>query len=94
MRARKALNLPRPRDLKSNKLEDLQDYFRLLFEEIDKQWRLLFQDIVTIQVDTDGWVYFGGKNAVGSARIGMVGTDWVCQHYIAGAYISRLGSSP
>lgn len=94
MRARKSLNLPRPKDLQSNKLEDIQNHLRLLYEELIKQWQLLFQDVAVIQVDTDGWIYFGGKDAVGSARIGLVGTDWVCQHYIAGAYVSRLGSSP
>lgn len=94
MRAKKTLRLPRPRDLKSNKKEDLQDHLRLLYEELDKAWRLLWQDVAVIQVDTDGWIYFGGKDAAGSARIGLVGADWVCQHYIAGAYASRLGSSP
>jgi hypothetical protein len=94
MRARKALKLPRPKELTSNKLEAIQDHFRLWREEMDKQWRLLFQDVAVIQVDTDGWIYFGGKDAVGSARIGLDGTDWVCQHFIAGAYASRLGSSP
>lgn len=94
MRARRALNFPRPRELTSNKLADIQEYFRRLQEELDKQWRLLFQDVQVFQVDPDGWIYFGGKDAVGSARIGLVGTDWVCQHYIAGAYASRLGSSP
>ena len=94
MRARKALKLPRPKDLRSNKLEDIQNILRLILDELDKQWRLLFQDVDVIQVDTDGWIYFGGKDAVGSARIGLVGTDWVCQHFIAGTYVSRLGSSP
>lgn len=94
MRARKSLKLQRPKDLRSNKVEDIQNHLRLLYEELDKQWRLLYQDVAVIQVDTDGWIYFGGKDAAGSARIGLVGTDWVCQHYIAGAYASRLGSSP
>lgn len=83
-----------PKELTSNKLSDIQEHFRRWREELDKQWRLLFQDVQVIQVDTDGWIYFGGKDAVGSARIGLVGTNWVCQHYIAGDYVSRLGSSP
>ncbi|KKN74432.1 hypothetical protein LCGC14_0390520 [marine sediment metagenome] len=94
MRSRPALKLPMPRELTTNKVGDIQDHFRLWREEMDKQWRLLFQDVAVIQVDTDGWIYFGGKDVTGSARIGLVGTDWVCQHYIAGAYASRLGSSP
>lgn len=94
MRARRTLNLPMPKELTTNKLEGIQEYLRRLQDELDKQWRLLYQDVTVIQVDTGGWIYFGGKDAAGSARIGLVGTDWVCQHYIAGAYASRLGSSP
>lgn len=94
MLAKKALDLPRSRDLRSNRLEDIQEMFRLVFEELDEQWRLIHQDVSTIQVVGDGWIYFGGKNQIGSARIGLVGTDWVCQHFIAGTYTSRLGSSP
>lgn len=94
MRASKTLKLPKAKDLTSNKLEDIQEIFRLLFDELDKQWRLLFQDIEMIQVDTDGWIYFGGKDATDSARIGKVGTAWVCQHYISGVYATRLRSRP
>lgn len=94
MRARRTLNLPNARDLKSAGLKDVQNMFRLIITEFDKQWRLLWEDVNTIQVDGDGWIYFGGKNAEGSARIGLAGTDWVCQHFIAGVYTSRLGSRP
>ncbi len=80
MRARKALNLPRPKDLKSNSLEDIQNILRLLFEEIDSQWRLLFQDVSTIQVDSGGFIYFGGKDTLGTWRLGRIGADWVLQH--------------
>lgn len=95
MRARKSLNLRSHKDLKSNKLEDIQNEFRLLYAELDKQYRLLFQDVSVFQVDGDGWIYFGGKNAVGSTRIGKSGTsDWVVQHLIAGTYTERTKSSP
>ncbi|KKN73167.1 hypothetical protein LCGC14_0403400 [marine sediment metagenome] len=94
MRARRTLKLRSDKDLKSNRLSDIQNEFRLLYEELDKQYRLLWEDVNTIQVDGDGWIYFGGKNVTGSARIGLVGTDWVCQHFIAGTYTSRLGSRP
>lgn len=95
MRAKKALELPRPNDLKSNNVEDVKNHFRLWREELDKQWRLLFQDIAVIQIDTDGWIYFGGKDAVNSIRIGQSGTsDWVVQHLIGGVYTERLKSSP
>ncbi len=76
--------------LKSNKVEDIQNFLELWRSEIDKQYRLLWEDINTIQVDGDGWIYFGGKNAVGSARIGLVGTDWEVQLFISGAYTARL----
>ncbi len=85
--------LPSGRELRSVKLEDIQNFFDRYRREINSQYELLFQDVSTIQVDTDGWIYFGGKDVVGSARIGLVGTDWVCQHFIAGAYASRLASS-
>ena len=80
MRARKSLSLPRPRDLRSNKLEDIQDFMRLVLEELDKQYRLLHQDVSTIQLDTDGFLYFGNKDTNGSWRIGRIGADWVLQH--------------
>ena len=47
MRAQKTIRLPRPKELQSNKLEDIQEYFRKLTEELDKAWRLLFQDVTT-----------------------------------------------
>ena len=94
MRARKSLKLPSHKDLKSNKLEDIQNYLRLLNEELDRQWRLLWEDANTLQVDGDNWIYFGGKNQTGSIRIGQSGTDWVVQHLIAGTYTERMKSSP
>ena len=86
--------LAMPNELRSTSLADMQQFLGRWRDELDRQWRLLWQDVSVIQVDTDGWIYFGGKNAVGSARIGLVGTDWVCQHFIGGAYASRLASSP
>lgn len=94
MRAKKTLRLPRPKELRSNKLEDIQNHLRILYEELDSAWKLLWQDINTFQVDGDNWIYFGGKNATGSIRIGQSGTDWVVQHFIAGTYTERLKSSP
>ncbi len=95
MRARKTLKLRSHRDLKSNSAEAIRNEFRLLYEELDKQYRLLWEDINTLQVDGDGWIYFGGKNAVNSIRIGKTGTsDWVVQHFIAGTYTERMKSSP
>lgn len=93
MRARKTLNLQRPKDLKSNKLEDIQDYFRLLFEELDKQWRLLFQDVATIQVDDEGWIYFGNKNTDGTWRIGRSGTAWNMERRESGSYVAKGAST-
>lgn len=94
MRARQTLKLPRARDLKSARLEDVQNMFRLIIEELDKQWRLLHQDVSTIQVDDDGWIYFGGKDQTNSVRIGRDGIDWVVQHFIAGTYTERFKTSP
>ena len=86
--------VPKARDLKSNKLKDIQVFLDRLINGINTQYELMHQDISTLQVNPGEWIYFGGKNVVGSARIGLVGTDWVCQHFIAGTYQSRLGSTP
>lgn len=95
MRARRTLKLRSHKDLKSNRLSDIQNEFRLLYEELDKQYRLLWEDVNTFQVDGDGWIYFGGKNQANSIRIGKSGTsDWVVQHFIAGTYTERFKSSP
>ena len=93
MRARKSLQLQRPEDLKSNNLKDIQNHFRLLYEEIDKAYRLLWQDVATVQVDTDGWIYFGGKNTNGSWRVGRVGDNWEMQRREAGVYVGKAGAT-
>ena len=86
MRSRKTLKLPRPKDLKSNEVEDIQDMFRLLFEELDKQWRLLWGDLNTIQLDGDGFLYGGNKDTDGSWRMGRIGADWVLEHRDSGTW--------
>ena len=93
MRARKALKLPRPKDLQTNKLEDIQNMLRLIFEELDSQWRLLFQDVATIQVDDDGWIYFGGKDTDGTWRIGRSGTAWNMERRESGTYVAKGAST-
>lgn len=98
-KAPKTIGLPLPKELRSNKLDDIQNHLRLISEALDNMYRLLLSDITTVDISGGGgsgdpWIYFGGKNATGSARIGMVGTKWVVQHYISGTYKSRLGSSP
>lgn len=80
MRARRTLKLPQARDLRSNKLEDTQNFMELILRELDKQWRLLWEDVNTFQVDTDEFIYFGNKNTLGTFRIGRIGADWVLQH--------------
>ena len=89
MRARKTLQLPRAEDLKSNNLKDIQNHFRLLYEELDKAYRLLWQDVATISVDTDGWIYFGDKNTDGTWRIGRSGTAWDMQRRESGTYVAK-----
>lgn len=89
MRAKKTLRLPRPRDLKSNKKEDIQDHLRLLYEELDKAWRLLWQDVAVIQIDDDGWLYFGGKDTNGTWRIGRSGDNLITERRESGAYVTK-----
>ena len=83
MRAKNALDLPRPRELQSNKVEDIQDILEKAFSALDTQWRLLHQDVGTIQVDTDEYIYFGDKNTLGTFRLGRDGDDWVLEHQTA-----------
>ncbi len=80
MRSRKALNLRTAQDLRSNSVEAIRNELRLLYEELDAQYRLLHQDVSTIQVDTDGFIYFGNKDTLGTFRMGRIGADWVLQH--------------
>ncbi|MHC4397292.1 MAG: hypothetical protein ACYS1A_16765 [Planctomycetota bacterium] len=82
MRAKNALSgtLPRPRELKSNRKEDIQDFLERLLKDLDKQWRLLHQDVATIQVDDDGYIYFGNKDTAGTWRIGRDGLDWIMEY--------------
>ena len=81
MRAKKSLSsLARPKGLKSNKVEDIRDFLTLWREELDSQWKLLFQDVSTIQLESDGFLYFGNKDTLGTFRLGRVGDDWVLEH--------------
>ncbi len=81
MRAKKSLSsLARPKGLKSNKVEDIRDFLALWREELDSQWKLLFQDVSTIQLESDGFLYFGNKDTLGTFRLGRVGDDWVLEH--------------
>jgi len=89
MLAKKTLRLPRPKELTSNKLEDIQDFFRRILEELDREYRRLWQDVAMIQVDDDGWIYFGGKDTDGSWRIGRSGTAWNMERRESGTYIAK-----
>jgi len=82
MKAKSSLSLPMPKALTSNKLEDIQEHFRKINEALDKQYRLLWQDAATIQIDVDGWIYFGNKDTDGSWRIGEVSNNCEIQKRI------------
>ena len=90
MRAPKTIRLPRPKDLKSNKVEDIQNFLEVFFNELDKIYRLLWQDAATIQVDEDNWVYFGNKDVNGTWRMGGVGNNLEVQKRISGTW-KRMG---
>ena len=93
MKAKSSLSLPMPKELTSNKLEDIQEHFRKINEAIDKQYKLLWQDTATIQVGSAGWIYFGGIDVDGSWRIGRVGTNWEMQRCEAGVYVGKAGAT-
>lgn len=88
MQSKKALTLPSARSLRSNKLKDIQDFIAIAFTELDKQYRLMHDDIATIQVARDGFIYFGSKNTDGSWRIGRDGADWVLEHLESGTWVN------
>ncbi len=80
MRSKKSIQLPTAGELESNKLEDIRDFMRKILDELDKQWQLLHQDVETIQVDSDEFIYFGGKDTLGTFRLGRSGADWILEH--------------
>ena len=81
MRAKRTLqSLPLAKELQSNSLQDIQNFMERFRRELDTQWRLIHQDIATIQVDTDGFIYFGNKDTLGTWRIGRSGADWIMEH--------------
>ncbi len=86
MRTPKTIRLRSANDLKSNKVEDIKNELRLLYEELDRYLRLLWQDVATIQVDADGFVYFGNKDTDGTWRMGRDGVDWVLEHRESGTW--------
>ena len=93
MRAKKTLRLPKPRELKSNRLKDIQEFLGRFFDELDKAYRLLWQDLATIQVDDDGWIYFGNKDTDGTWRIGRSGMAWNMEKRESGTYVAKGAST-
>ena len=89
MRTKNTLKLPKPKELQSTKLEDIQDYFERIFKELSNTHRLLWQDVAVFQVDKDGFIYFGNKDTDGSWRLGTVSGDFLTQHRENGKWISR-----
>ena len=86
MRSPKTIRLPRPKELRSNKVEDIQNFIERFFTELDSVYRKLHQDLSTIQIDDDGWVYFGNKDTNGSWRIGRSGDDMKMQLLVTGTW--------
>lgn len=94
MQSRPSLNLPRARDLKSNKLKDIQDFLEKQQGEIDRQYRLMFQDILTLQVPADRFIYWGGKDTDGSWRIGRDGDNLITQRLESGVWVTKDTITP
>lgn len=93
MRAKKTLRLPKPKELRSNKLADIQRFFEVLCDELDKAYRRLYQDVATIQVDDAGWIYFGNKDTDGTWRIGRAGTAWNMERRESGTWVAKGAST-
>ena len=79
--------------MRSNRREDLQNFFDLIFQELAAQWRLIHGDVSTIQVDDDGFIYFGNKNVDGTWRIGRSGTAWNMERRESGTYTKKGAST-
>jgi len=90
MRAKPSLlgTLSKARELQSTKLKDVQDFLDRIIRALNSQYQLLWQDVSTIQVDADGFIYFGNKDTNGSWRIGRDGVDWVLDHRESGAWVN------
>ena len=57
--AKKTLGLPRPKDLKSNKLQDIQDHLSVLYDVLDRSYRNQFVDIGRLLNGTEqGQLFF------------------------------------
>jgi len=89
MRAKKILGLPLPEELTSNKLEDIKEYLTKFYNALDTGYRLLYQDTAEIQVDSDGWIYFGNKDTNGSWRIGRSGNDWNMERRESDSWVAK-----
>ena len=88
-RVKKTLQIPRAKELRSNKLEDIQNHLEILYAALDKAHRALYQDLKTIQVDDAGWIYFGNKDTDGTWRIGRSGTAWNMERRESGTYTKK-----
>lgn len=82
------IRLPRGQELRSNNLKDIQEYMDRFRQVLDDTHRQLVQDIGTIQVDADGFIYFGGQDTDGSWRIGRDGADWTLDHLESGTWVN------
>lgn len=94
MQARSSLNLPSAKTLQSNSKEAIQDWARKLVLELDKQYRLLYQDINVPQIDADKFITFGGKDTDGSWRIGRSGDNLITQRRESGVWVTKDTITP
>ena len=91
MRAPETFRIPRIESLRSNKLEDIKNLLGPFFDQLDRLYRLLWQDISEITIDSDGWIYFGEQNTDGTWRIGREGDNWVGQRRESGVWTPSKG---
>ena len=97
----KTIGLPLAKELRSNKLEDIQHQFELFKTKLDNMYKFLLSDITTIQIGggsaliVGDFIYFNGKDVAGSWRIGKdpSGTSWLMQFFEGGAYVSKGGAT-
>ena len=88
-RAKKDIGLQGPKELRSNSLQDIQEFLQRWKDELDRTYRLVLSDITTVQIGsgtTGNFLYFGDADTDGSWRIGKSGADYVLEHRDSGVW--------
>lgn len=73
--------------------EPMKIWLRRLVDRLEEIYKLQRQDLIVIQVDEDGWIYFGEKDTDGTWRVGRSGNDWNMERRESGSYVAKGAST-